>query len=1147
MRQLCFLVFTFCYISISQSFGQDIALKTYSGQNEISATRSIVLESGFYIASGQNVRIFISSLAPQALNSTPSVDQNYTITNIYRKPYNTRLTSPTTDDQIQQIDYFDGLGRKVQSISTKGSPTKRDVVQYVEYDGFGRESMKYLPYAEQTSNDGSYKAVAKINQANFYKSTGWDSHVKKTDQPFAVTIFENSSLNRVQEQGAPGAAWQPLAVAGTGHTLKTTYGTNATTGLDVVKLWTVGTNGASGTTNYAAGKLYRTTLRDENAVNITTRTGSVDEYKDLEGRVVLKRVWETETKALNTYYVYDDFGELSYAIPPAVTASSFTELVTDPNFDKYIYAYKYDKGRRLIKKKIPGKGWEYLVYNKNDQLVLSQDSLQRVRKEWIYNRYDAFGRITSTGLYTNTVKTTLNDMQTLVNTDSGPLWETRIGADYPALATTFPITGTGITIIPHVINYYDDYSFTGATTLPATITTQSQRVQSLRTGTKVYKIDGTLPLLTVLYYDDYSRVAQTASANHLDGKDYTTNTYSFMGELETSTRVHTPKTGTATTILTKNEYDHVGRLVSTKEKIGTQAEVILASNDYNEIGQLKNTAVGKAGAETTFINTISFSYNERGWLTKSSSPKFSQQLKYQDGVNPQWNGNISQQLWGDDDAATLPNTFSYQYDKLNRLLSGVSTPTGATSMSEVITYDDLGMGNIKTLKRDTSTVTTYTYNGNKLTDLTGGVKGTYTYDGNGNATKDRTDMIFTYNYLNLPQSASKTGTAVTYLYDATGTKLKKTAKVGTTTVITTTRDYVDGIEYNGADIDIIHNGVGYALKSGANYIYHYNLTDHLGNARTTLKRGSTATGVDVLQRDNYYPFGKQKVVAGGNNKYLYNGKEIQGELGGQYDYGARFYDAEIGRWNVMDPMAERMRRHSPYNYAFNNPIRFIDPDGMAPMYNWEEHDKGNKGVYTDDESGENVSFAQTMEYYEQGGNQQDPPVKDTSPPNWLDIWMSNPTWIEFTKLIAGREIKNMENALEVLEEDGTMGYIYQNMGNAAREESFAFATGAYGQFSRRLNLGGKISKAGLTSAQMGRIIGWGEKQSIEAVQQTINITKNLTKAQLRGWVKQGLTKSWVQDQLSKYSASLAKAGDKLKNTQLAHRKEMMEKILNLWD
>ncbi|WP_447767073.1 DUF6443 domain-containing protein [Sphingobacterium faecium] len=919
----------------SQSLPKDTTLSAYAGQTNIQALGSITLKNGFHIPVQSGKTVTISIVSFPTLVSQPTSGQNYILTKIFKKPgvtLSTLNSQRTIGEENQTIQYFDGLGRASQSIQLMASPTYKDIVQHIEYDGFGRESTRYMPYAHSQGN-GSYKTGGNGAVVNFYnKATGTDiAGIVRTANPYAITVFENSPLNRVQEQGAPGAAWQPAAnraaVAMTstgGHTAVTDYGTNIASD---VKLWSINAAGTGATSSfYSAGKLYKTVTKDENWIQANGKQGTVEEYKDFEGRIVLKRIWETDTKKLETHYVYDDFGDLRYVIPPGYTATTLTDNNAD--FNELLYAYKYDSRRRTVEKKVPGKGWEYLVYNRNDQVILIQDAKQRAQKKWMYSKYDAFGRIASTGIYTNTTANQTTRVQVQELADSvGSQWETRSGTTYSN--TTFPNTQSQLQEL--TVNYYDSYSFKDAGVLAATSgLNTSLKVKGLLTGTKVSMDDGTSPLLTVQYYDEYGRVVQSAAKNHIGGTDYVTNTYSFVGELETSTRVHTPKTGTATTTVTSNEYDHVGRLLATRHYIGDESKTVtLTRNEYNEIGQLKNNHVGGDKNGANFHSSIAYTYNERGWMSSASSAQFSYALKYQDASSgKQYNGNIAEQHWAHG-SPTLSNVFSYSYDGLNRLKNGTST---GTVMSELLTYDD--MGNIRTLARDGTTIT-YAYNNtnksNRLLSVTGGANN-YTYDVNGNATKDRIGMNFRYNHLNLPDSAWNTGSTVKvgYLYDATGTKLRKYSTQGGN------RDYVGGIEYNGTTIELIHTGVGVAYRnSDGSYTYRYNLTDHLGNVRSTVYRNpANSNAVEVLQKDDYYPFGKQKVVAGGNNKYLYNGKEIQGELGGQYDYGARFYDAEIGRWNVIDPMAEQMRRHSPYNYAFDNPIRFTDPDGMFPVIPW---------------------------------------------------------------------------------------------------------------------------------------------------------------------------------------------------------------------
>jgi RHS repeat-associated protein len=235
----------------------------------------------------------------------------------------------------------------------------------------------------------------------------------------------------------------------------------------------------------------------------------------------------------------------------------------------------------------------------------------------------------------------------------------------------------------------------------------------------------------------------------------------------------------------------------------------------------------------------------------------------------------------------------------------------------------------------------------------------YLYDANGNMQNDPyKGCIITYNYLNLPDKVTFTATKyIEFVYDATGKKWRKIVTDGTTKTV---YDYFDGVEYKNSVLDAIYHSEGRVTKTttGA-YSYEYAIKDHLGNSRvyfTDINKDNTINDSDILQEQNYYAFGAafdvMPSVYGAStnpkNKYQYNGKELNNDFGlNLSDYGARWYDANVARWWNVDPLAEKYRRWSPYNYCMDNPVRFIDPDGRnatTTYYNQAGDRIGTDGV-----------------------------------------------------------------------------------------------------------------------------------------------------------------------------------------------------------
>ena len=220
----------------------------------------------------------------------------------------------------------------------------------------------------------------------------------------------------------------------------------------------------------------------------------------------------------------------------------------------------------------------------------------------------------------------------------------------------------------------------------------------------------------------------------------------------------------------------------------------------------------------------------------------------------------------------------------------------------------------------------------------------YTYDQNGNMTKDLNKNIssITYNLLNLPSNINySNGRSATYVYGADGKKLRVSYLVSNPSTSTTV-DYCGNLIYENNVLKQILVDGGYITFSGSTPQYHFYLKDHLGNNRVVASANGT-----VEQVNHYYPYGGLfgESTNGDHQRFKYNGKELDRMNGLDWlDYGARHMDAARGLWPAMDPMAEKYYSISPYAYCAGNPVNAIDLHGSDI---WELDKYGNIINYTE--------------------------------------------------------------------------------------------------------------------------------------------------------------------------------------------------------
>ncbi len=563
-------------------------------------------------------------------------------------------------------------------------------------------------------------------------------------------------------------------------------------------------------------------------------------------------------------------------------------------------------------------------------------------------------------------------------------------------------------------------------------------------------------------------------------------------------------------------YDTAGRVGG----VAATARTYASSITYAAHGALKVMQLGNTLWEHTNFNSRLQPTQIGLGITSTSTSGLGLDYSYGTTNN---NGNVLSQT------ITAPGltqlTQFYAYDSLNRLEiatertsgQGAACPDSASQWCQKFGYD--AWGNRWVTSSSYMPNPSLTPQSASAFDTTKNRLTASQYDTAGNQTQDAIGRTFGYDLENRQTTFS--GGAVTYGYDGEGRRVRKIdASLWTIFVYNVLGQLV--AEYSEAA------GCG---TSGTSYL----TADHLGSTRV-ITDGTQA----AKKRYDYLPFGEEIPPSVGGRSAVsgygatdctrqkFTGKERDAESGLDY-FGARYMSGAQGRFTSPDPQNAGGFPGDPqswnaYAYARNNPLLYTDPTGEA--YTICNVGGNCLDSYSD------ANFAKNFRKIKDIRLTKDQIfVKDADGTERL-IGTYSRTSVDLKP-----------EAVEILSRvEQLSGPTVRGLHDATMTFVTIFGPGMLRAASPQ-TLGTLVP---ITAGAQGTIIGWGTGQSAQAVLQTELITASLTRKAVAQMVARGLSRKWVEQQLAKYTASIAQGERKLDNAQLLVRKELMEKILSLW-